>query len=111
VIWSGKPWKEECQPPIQNQTPFEIVQGNLESRCRYLGHEDILSTEAVVRTRIVVIDGRDGEVCVLPQKVHSCHLGFGLDPGHAPTGNPRDEFKAIDESNQISLGGGERRAE
>ena len=31
----------------------------------YLGHEDILSAEAVKRIRIMVINDRNGEVCVL----------------------------------------------
>ena len=58
----------------------------------------------------MVINGRNGEVCVLPQKVHGRYFRLGLDSGHAPPSDPGDEFKAIDESDQISLGGGERRA-
>ena len=90
--------------------PLRSPEVTARNRWHYLGHEDVLSTEAVVRTGVVVIDGRNGEVCVLSQKVHGRYFRFGLDPGHAPPSNPRDEFKAIDESNQISLGGGERRA-
>ena len=46
-----------------------------------------------------MIDGRDGDVCVLSQKIHGCYFRFGLGSGHEPTGNPRDEFKPIDEGN------------
>jgi hypothetical protein len=95
--------------PVQNQTPLEIVQGNWEGRSHYLGHEDVLSTEAVVRVGVVVIDERNGEVCVLAQKVHGRDFRFGFDPGHEPASNPRDEFRAIDEGDQISLGRNRRR--
>ena len=50
-----------------------------------------------------MIDGRDGDLCVLSQKIHGRYFRFGLGSGHEPTGNPRDEFKPIDEGNQISL--------
>lgn len=90
--------------------PLEITRGNCESRCHYLGHEDVFSTEAVTRTRIVVIDGWNGKVCVLPQKIHGRHFRFGFDSGHVSASNPRDEFKSVDEGDQISLGGNKRRA-
>ena len=88
--------------------PLEIAQGNCESWCHYLRHEDVLSTEAIVWIRIVVIDGRNGDSCIFPQKVHGCHFRFGLNPGYEPASDPGDEFKAIDEGNQISLGRGQR---
>lgn len=53
----------------------------------------------------MVVDRRNGDVCVFSQEVHGCDFGFGFDPGHEPTSNPRDEFEAIDKGNQISLGG------
>jgi len=69
----------------------------------YLGHEDIFSSETVERTTIVVINGRNGDVCVLSQKVHGRHFRFGLDSRHEPASDPRNKFKAIDEGDYISL--------
>lgn len=86
--------------------PLRPRKGNWEGRrYLYLGHEDILSTEAVVRAGVVVKDGGNGEVCVLSHKVHGRHFGFGLDSGHEPASNPRDELEPIDEGDQISLDG------
>lgn len=76
----------------------------------YLGHEDILPSEAVERATIVVINGGNGDVCVLSQKVHGCHFGFGLNSGHESTGNPRYEFETINEGNYISLNRNQRHA-
>lgn len=54
-------------------------------------------------------DGWNGQVGILAQKVHGCDFRFCFDPGHKSASNPGDEFKSIDEGDEISLDGRQRR--
>ena len=110
MTWSDKLWKEESPLPAQDRDLGENTQNNEQSGWfRYLGHEDVFSTKAVVRIGVIVKDLWDRAVGMFAQEIHSRNFRLRFDSGHESARNPCDKFKAIDKGDDISLDRHQRR--
>ena len=59
------------------------------------GHQDVLAAKAVVRIRVVKIDGGDGDVGVGADVGHGGNLGLGLEARHEATRDACDDFSSV----------------
>lgn len=71
---------------------------------RDLGHDDVFSPEAVVGIRVVAVHLRDGDARFLAEVAQRRDLGLGLQAGHEPAGNARDDLVRGCEGDEIRLG-------
>ena len=68
-----------------------------------LGHEDVLSAEAIIRACIVMIHFWDGNVGIRAKIRQSGYFRLCLDPWHETTSDSRYDLMTIDESDEIGL--------
>ena len=60
--------------------------------CTYLGHDDILTTKAVIWVGVIVVDVRNWNVGTLTQVLHRRDLGLCLEPWHETASDTRNYF-------------------
>jgi len=69
----------------------------------YLGHEDILAPQAIVRICIIIVDIRNRDGCPFTEVVHGSHFRLSLEARHEPTSDASNQLACISESNEIRL--------